>query len=62
MLTGITDPLLRSRAQAEMAVILTIKTTYAERVFGIPFISEQGLLNSLLNKHIEVTLLTNNSC
>lgn len=51
MLTGISDPLLTSRARAETQVIETIKTTYSERTFGIPFIAEKKLLPALLNSH-----------
>ncbi|CAN5399789.1 arsenite efflux transporter ATPase subunit ArsA [soil metagenome] len=52
MLSGITDPLLKSRAQAEIEVIHTIKTEFAERTYGIPFIAEQQLLASLLSEHL----------
>jgi arsenite-transporting ATPase len=48
MLVGITDPLLKSRANAEIQVINTIKGTYSERTFGIPFIAEKKLLPALL--------------
>lgn len=51
MLTGITDPLLKSRANAEIQVIETIKATYAERTFGIPFLAEKKLLPALLNSY-----------
>lgn len=50
MLTGITDPLLKSRASAEIQVIDTIKRTYSERTFGIPFIAEKKLLPALLSR------------
>ncbi len=49
MLSGISDPLLKSRASAENQVIDTIKGTYAERTFGIPFIADKKLLPALLN-------------
>ncbi|TCD01517.1 arsenical pump-driving ATPase [Pedobacter psychroterrae] len=49
MLSGISDPLLKSRAHAELEVINVIKTTYAERIFGIPFIAEKNILPILLN-------------
>lgn len=49
MLSGITDPLLKSRASAEAGVIQSIKSKYAKRTFGIPFIAEEKLLLSLLN-------------
>lgn len=51
MLVGISDPLLKSRANAEIQVINTIKGTYSERSFGIPFIAEKKLLPALLNRH-----------
>jgi arsenite/tail-anchored protein-transporting ATPase len=52
MLSGITDPLLKSRANAETEVIKTIKTNYADRTFGIPFIAEKNLLPALLDEHL----------
>ena len=51
MLAGISDPLLKSRASAETQVIDTIKGTYSERTFGIPFIAEKKLLPALLERH-----------
>jgi arsenite/tail-anchored protein-transporting ATPase len=53
MLSGISDPLLKSRAKAEIEVIKTIKTKYASRTFGIPFIAERKLLLALLDEHLE---------
>lgn len=50
MVEGITDPLLKSRAQAETKVIDTIRTGYADRLFGIPFIAEEALLPALLKR------------
>jgi arsenite-transporting ATPase len=52
MLSGISDPLLKSRANSEIDVIKTIKTRYADRTFGIPFIAEKKLLPALLEKHL----------
>lgn len=52
MLSGITDPLLKSRANAEAEVIKVIKTNYADRTFGIPFIAEKKLLPALLNENL----------
>jgi arsenite-transporting ATPase len=52
MLSGISDPLLKSRANSEIDVIKTIKTKYADRTFGIPFIAEKKLLPALLEKHL----------
>ena len=48
MLTGISDPLLKSRANAEIEVINTIKEIYSEKTFGIPFVAEKKLLPHLL--------------
>jgi arsenite-transporting ATPase len=57
ILTGISDPLLKSRANAETQVIDTIKATYSERTFGIPFIAEKKLLPALLDRHLnEITI------
>jgi arsenite-transporting ATPase len=52
MRTGLTDPLLKSRARAESGVIEAIRKTYAERTFGIPFIAEKKLLPALLEKQL----------
>ena len=52
MLSGISDQLLKSRARAEIQVIDTIKKTYSERTFGIPFIAEKKLLPALLEIHL----------
>ncbi|MFN5711058.1 MAG: arsenical pump-driving ATPase [Bacteroidota bacterium] len=51
MLSGISDPLLKSRANAEIEVIKTIEAEYAVRTFGIPFIAEKKLLLALLDEH-----------
>ena len=56
MLSGISDPLLKSRANAEIEVINTIKTKYAERTFGIPFIAEKKLLPALLDDHLNTVM------
>ena len=52
MLAGISDPLLKSRANAEIQVIDTIKGAYSQRTYGIPFIAEKKLLPALLDRHI----------
>ena len=54
MIKGISDPLLKSRAYAETEVIETIKTKYASRTFGIPFIAETILLPALLGNTVEM--------
>jgi arsenite-transporting ATPase len=53
MLSGISDPLLKSRATSEIEVINTIKLSYAERTFGIPFIAEKKLLPAVLGEYSE---------
>jgi len=57
MLSGISDPLLKSRANAEIEVIKTIKTEYTERTFGFPFIAEKKLLPALLNEHLNKVII-----
>jgi arsenite-transporting ATPase len=52
MLTKISDPLLKSRANAEIQIIDTIKRTYSQRTFGIPFIAEKKLLPALLDREL----------
>lgn len=48
MRTGISDPILKSRARTEIKIITQIRTEYADRIFGIPFIAEKKLLPALL--------------
>jgi arsenite-transporting ATPase len=48
---GITDPLLRKRAAAEVAVIKNIENNLAPRTYGIPLIPEINLLPVLVNKY-----------
>ncbi len=48
MVKGVTDPVLRSRANEEMSIIQTIQNELADRTFGIPFLAEQPLLPTLL--------------
>lgn len=55
MLSGISDPLLKSRATSEIEVINTIKLNYAERTFGIPFIAEKKLLPAILDENYETS-------
>jgi arsenite/tail-anchored protein-transporting ATPase len=54
MVSGLVDPLLKSRANAEIEVINAIKSNYSEKTFGIPFIAEKKLLPALLERHIDV--------
>jgi arsenite-transporting ATPase len=54
MLSAISDPLLKSRANAEIEVINMINSTYSERTFGIPFIAEAKILPALLDEHLKV--------
>lgn len=53
MQPGITDPLLKSRAAAEIEVIKTIESVLADKTFGIPFIPEKNLLPALLDLYTE---------
>lgn len=57
MLSGISDPLLKSRANAEIEVIKTIKTKYADRTFGVPFIAEKKLLPALIDEHLNKVII-----
>lgn len=57
MLSGISDPLLKSRANTEIEVIKTIKTEYADRTFGIPFIAEKKLLPALIDEHLNKVII-----
>lgn len=52
MLKGISDPTLKSRANAEIQVINTIKEMFSQRTFGIPFIAEKKILSALLERPI----------
>jgi len=55
MLTGISDPVLKSRSNAEIDVINRIKSNYSVKTFGIPFIAEKKLLPVLLEEHLSTT-------
>ena len=52
MLPYITDPILKSRASAEINMINTIRKEYAKRTYGIPFIAENKILPALLSQHL----------
>lgn len=54
MLSGISDPVLKSRANTEIDVINTIKSSHSEKTYGIPFIAEKKLLPALLKEHTEM--------
>ncbi len=56
MLDGISDPILKSRAHAEIEVINTIKNKYAQRTYVIPFIAEKRLLPSLIESQKVISL------
>jgi arsenite-transporting ATPase len=49
MRNDITDPLLKSRAMAELDVIKKIKHELASQTFGIPYLAQEDLLPALLN-------------
>ncbi len=44
----ITDPLLKSRAFAEVAIIKNIENSLAKRTYGIPYMPVKNLLPGLL--------------
>lgn len=52
MYKRISDPLLKSRANAEIQIIDTISRTYSNRMFGIPFIAEKKLLPAILDSQL----------
>jgi arsenite-transporting ATPase len=56
MLEGISDPILKSRAHAEIDVINTIKNKFAQRTYGIPFIAEKKLLPALIKSQKVISL------
>lgn len=49
MINGLTDPLLKSRADAEKEIIKKIKEHLSEKTFGIPYLPVKNLLPELLN-------------
>jgi len=53
MQKNIKDPLLKTRAMAEVEVIHTIENTLAKGVYGIPFLPKDALLPALLNYYTE---------
>ncbi len=50
MQVGISDPLLKSRAAAEVDVIKEIEYSLAKKTYGIQYIPEKNLLPALLNR------------
>lgn len=46
---GLKDPLLKSRAAAEVAIIKTIENTLANKVYGIPYLPKEQLLPAVLD-------------
>ena len=49
MVSGLTDPLLKSRADAESPIIKNIEERLASKTFGIPYLPVKNLLPELLN-------------
>lgn len=49
MQPAITDPLLKSRAVAEVAIIKNIENSLAKKTYGIPYMPVKNLLPGLLN-------------
>jgi arsenite-transporting ATPase len=56
MHSGISDPLLKSRANAEIEVIKTIKTKYADRTFEFHLLQKK-LLPALLDEHLNKVII-----
>jgi arsenite-transporting ATPase len=48
MVSGLTDPLLKSRADAESPIIKNIEERLASKTFGIPYLPVKNLLPVLL--------------
>ena len=57
MQDGLKDPLLRSRALAEVEVINTIEASLTDRVYGIPYFPKEKLLPALLDFYTENNLV-----
>jgi hypothetical protein len=48
----ITDPLLKQRAEAEIPMLQKVEKEHARKVYVIPWISENQILQSLISKQI----------
>ncbi|MEX0998035.1 MAG: arsenical pump-driving ATPase [Flavobacteriaceae bacterium] len=59
MQDGLKDPLLRSRALAEVEVINTIEATLTDRIYGIPYLPKEELLPALLDFYDSKQLVNN---
>lgn len=55
MQPAMSDPLLKSRASAEVSVIKKINASLARKVYGIPYIPNENLLPALLNHFMQTT-------
>lgn len=55
MQPALSDPLLKSRASAEVSVIRKIKASLAPKAYGIPYIPNKNLLPALLNHFMQTT-------
>jgi len=56
MRENISDPLLQSRARAEVDVIRTIEASLTKRIYGIPYLPEEALLPALIELYNENNL------
>ena len=52
-LTDLKDPVLRRRAASEIEIINTIKDKLARRTYGVPYITEEKLLPSILSRYAD---------
>ena len=59
MQDGLKDPLLQSRALAEVEVINTIEATLTDRIYGIPYLPKEELLPALLDFYDSKQLVNN---
>lgn len=56
---GLKDPLLKSRALAEMDVINTIESNLTHKIYGIPYLPKEQLLPALLDFYSKKELVNN---
>lgn len=49
--SNISDPLLRQRAASEIPLLEKINSEHAQKLYALPWISEQKVLNSMIEEH-----------
>lgn len=55
-LKDLKDPVLRKRAASEIEIINTIKSKLSSRTYGIPYITEEKLLPSILSRYSSIEI------